>query len=81
MNKKEILDDLKEHICSVDFIKADGKKRTLNCTLKSDVVPAPKATNTVARPLNDEVVAVWDVDNNGWRSFRIDSVDSFRVVS
>jgi len=26
---------------------------------------------------NDNVLAVWDVENKGWRSFRIDSVISF----
>jgi hypothetical protein len=28
----------------------------------------------VKRPENPDVLAVWDMDNNGWRSFRIDSV-------
>ena len=30
--------------------------------------------NENKRPENPDVLAVWDVDANGWRSFRIDSI-------
>jgi hypothetical protein len=30
---------------------------------------------------NPEVLAVWDLENKGWRSFRYDSVIGFSVLS
>ena len=27
------------------------------------------------------VLAVWDIDNNGWRSFRINSIVSVKVIN
>jgi hypothetical protein len=31
------------------------------------------------RKQNDDVLPVWDLDNNAWRSFRIDSVKGVKV--
>jgi predicted DNA-binding transcriptional regulator YafY len=28
----------------------------------------------VPRKQNDDVLAVWDLDNSAWRSFRLDSI-------
>ena len=26
------------------------------------------------RKQNDNILAIWDIENNGWRSFRVDSI-------
>lgn len=64
----------------VEFVKADGTIRVMNCTL-SDLHGA-KYTQTpivenAAQPKppkkpNDDVCAVWDIDAGAWRSFRWD---------
>ena len=70
---------LHEHVCVVEFEKADQSLRTMICTLKSDQLPAPSATaRTVTVP--DHQVRTWDIQKSAWRSFNIDSVVSFAVV-
>ena len=64
---------------SVTFTKKDGTERVLNCTLQPQYLPESIEKEGI-RVSNPEVQSVWDLDNNGWRSFRFDSVKEFRVV-
>jgi hypothetical protein len=58
------------------FIKKDGTERKMRCTLKPDLLPHKEDT---LKPVhsNPNVQAVWDLENEGWRSFRYDSVIGF----
>jgi hypothetical protein len=81
MTREEMMEQLVKRECRVIFRKANGEERDMICTLQESVVPtATKAdpiTQTKVRSLNEEVIPVWDVKAQGWRSFRIDSVISF----
>lgn len=63
---------LNQGIVSVKFEKKDGTVREMNCTLK-DVPTYEKKTET-PRKTNDEVMSVFDVDLQEWRSFRLVSL-------
>ena len=59
---------------TITFLKKDGTERVMNCTLMRGVaIPHEKTTDRTKEP-NDEVCPVWDIDKQGWRSFRYDSV-------
>ena len=82
MTRNEIIAALYENDCRVIFKKqSTGEEREMICTLREDVIPqATKSdtlTQTKVRTLNEEVVAAWDIEKQGWRSFRVDSVISF----
>jgi len=65
---------LKSEIVELTFTKKDGTERIMTCTLAEQEIPEenlPKGTN---RKKSDETVAVFDLENNGWRSFRWDSL-------
>ena len=67
--------ELAKGAVTVVFKKLDGTERMMNCTLSDDVVPLLDTTGVKQkRTPNADVLAVWDIDNNGWRSFRYDSV-------
>lgn len=80
LNRNEMIEELHNHICNVTFTKVSGEKRVMKCTLKNDMVPVQES-KTSSRKSSDEVVVCYDVENNGWRSFREDSVTDFVVVS
>jgi len=65
-------------------MKKDGTQRNLLCTLLPSELPAQtdleKAFKQQKTP-NPDVLAVWDLENKGWRSFRYDSVLGFSVLS
>jgi len=70
---------LHEGIVEVVFIKKDGTERKLKCTLKADLLPAQTDLEEAVQKKtpNPDVLAVWDLENEGWRSFRYDSVIGF----
>ena len=68
----EIVQRLQSEVATVTFQKADGSERVLNCTLKPNVLPA--RTEVSSKTENPAIVTAWDVENNGWRCFRLDSV-------
>jgi hypothetical protein len=49
------------------------------CTLNPDLLPAQTdIEETVQKKTpNPDVLAVWDIENAGWRSFRYDSIIGF----
>jgi hypothetical protein len=68
---------------NVKFNKKDGTVREMLCTKNWDVISefytADKKTDRVyTEP--EGVVQVFDLENKGWRSFRLDSVISHTVV-
>lgn len=67
----------------VTFQKADGSKRTMFCTLRHADLPQrplqPDGTYKKWEEGSLEVLPVWDLEKKAWRSFRIDSVESFKV--
>ena len=76
------LDDLHTGPCHVIFTKNDGTTRHLLCTLDPAYLPKQVEVEEQIqqRAPNHAVVAVWDLENEGWRSFRKDSVTSFSLA-
>jgi hypothetical protein len=75
--KKEkdwLLGRLRSEIVELKFTKKDGTERIMKCTLAEQKIPAENAPKGVERAKSDEAVAVFDLENNGWRSFRWDSL-------
>lgn len=70
---------LQKTTLNVVFIKKDGTERTMVCTLKADLLPAQTdlEESVQKKTPNPDVLAVWDIENAGWRSFRYDSIIGF----
>lgn len=87
-NRDENIQKITEHlfkgVVHVNFIKKDGTTRYMRCTLVKDSIPEeqhPKSWSST-EPKEQEkkpVVTVYDLDKKEWRSFRKDSVVSWRA--
>ena len=80
LTRNEMKEMLLTGQCRVIFTKLNGEERNMVCTLKEGVIPKATKdpiTQKKVRDLNEEVLAVWDVNKEGWRSFRISNVVSF----
>nr|QMP83065.1 MAG: hypothetical protein [Caudoviricetes sp.] len=73
MNKNEMISLLNEHVCTVTFTKVSGDSRVMKCTLRDDTIPE----STHSRTLSDDLIAAFDIENSGWRSFHVSSVTDF----
>jgi hypothetical protein len=67
----------------VEFVKADGTTRVMNCTLSEAHGAIYKMEESKAQPVpveqahklprvNNDVCKIWDIDQQAWRSFRWD---------
>lgn len=70
---------LKVGDAKVTFTKKDGTERVMRCTLDPKQLPPAPVTegeNKKGRRSNDDVMAVYDLESQGWRSFTLKSVKS-----
>ena len=67
---------LENGIVEITFTKKDGTERVMNCTLLEDYLPETVGSG---RTTNSDAVAVFDVDADGWRSFRWDSIKAVKL--
>lgn len=71
-----LLELLRQGEIEVTFTKSDDTQRVMLCTLKEGVVvPHQKKTERVKK-VNDDVIPVWDIENQAWRSFKLSAVQS-----
>lgn len=82
MNQQEIKNALHLNVCRVTFTKVNGDERVMECTLKTDFLPLQTVVKetTAPRKVNENALAVYDVNAEGWRSFRWDSVKNFEIL-
>lgn len=81
MLKQDIKQYLHTAVCEIIFTKKDGTERALVGTTKSDLLEKDESVKTpkvIAE--NDNNVRVFDLEKQGWRSFNIDTIKSFKVL-
>lgn len=82
LDKEQLQSILREDVATVTFTKADGSERVMKCTLDPSyfVLKEQKPTeNQTERKSNPDLIAVWDIDNSGWRSFRLSSIKTIDI--
>lgn len=70
-SRKWLIGLLESEIVEITFLKKDGTERVMKCTLQEDYLPETVGSD---KEKSKDALAVFDVENDGWRSFRWDSV-------
>lgn len=85
--RDRLLTDLRSNVIEVHFTKVNGESRVMRCTLMPRMLPDSYVNNLEEQnqernyhQQNANVIAAWDVQAGGWRSFRIDSVSYCQVI-
>ena len=69
---KSILND---GVANIHFLKSDGTERVMKCTLDRKVVPQVVSEEPKkVRAISPDVLPVYDIEAQGWRSFRWNSI-------
>jgi hypothetical protein len=79
MDKSKAIEALNEGVVVVEFTKVNGEYRKMEATLKADMLPeVVKEIEEKAAPRkkNEDALSVWDINANGWRSFRWDKLQT-----
>ena len=74
LSKSNIKNMLNTDIVNVKFKKIDGSERLMKCTLIKEIVKEYEKKTERTRPISEDLLSVWDVEKDGWRSFRYDSI-------
>lgn len=74
LSKSNIKNMLTTDIVNVKFKKIDGSERLMKCTLLEGIVKEYEKKSEKTRKVSEDTISVWDVENDGWRSFRYDSI-------
>ena len=82
MEKSDVVDTLKQGITIVEFNKVNGEYRKMQCTLSESFLPEQIDLEEAVQKKkpNPDVMAVYDIDANGWRSFRWDKLQTVNGV-
>lgn len=65
---------LKNGVATVTFNKVDGSERVMRCTLNDAFLPEQYRGKGDMLTEVTNTLRVFDLDINGWRSFRVESV-------
>ena len=71
--KEELNKQLRETTLVVTFNKLNGDERVMTCTKDFKLIPESHRPKTDKEPPEGNVT-VWDINANGWRSFKYDRV-------
>lgn len=74
IDKDYLKELLTERLVTVEFTKKDGTVREMLCTLNKDRIPNEFAPKGTTKTRSEEALSVFDIEANGWRSFRYDSI-------
>ncbi len=80
-----VKDTLRSSLCEVKFTKTNGEERTMRCTLHPSFLPKfeiKEETDEEKKPrkVNPSMVSVWDIESNGWKGFKIESLLSISII-
>lgn len=70
-DKEKILEQLQTGVALVTFTKADGSLRDMKCTLQPRLLPPQLKESTVKLDPQSDALRVYDLEADGWRSFKI----------
>ena len=81
LTKDELKDTLKENVLQIVFKKVDGSEREMTCTLRPDLMGKYEPKDpTRKKAEKEDVLPVWDLHENAFRSFRIESLIKYRTL-
>jgi hypothetical protein len=76
-----VTETLRESIVKLSFVKLkDGQVRNMRATLNDKFIPEEQKPTQVVANEKKETVRVYDLDVEGWRSFRVNSLQTFEPI-
>lgn len=83
-DRNQIIELAKSAILTVTFVKANNQIRVLKGTLMPKYLPMQidleENLNKAKYTENLNVIALWDIEADGWRSFRLTSVTGVAIT-
>lgn len=81
LNKFALKQILVNEVKTIIFTKINGEEREMECTLISSYLPEIKKEPELLlenKKENDNLIVVWSIKDNGWRSIKLDSIKEIK---
>lgn len=84
-NKEALKEGLRTSFANITFLKLDGTVREMLCTLMPEILTEYFGNMEIKeehedRETADNVLPVWDLEKNGWRTVRLDRIQSISFL-
>lgn len=77
--KQGIVEALRAGLVDLQFKKVNGDLRNMVATLSEDIIPQVDIPEEgKERKANEDIVVLYDVEVNGWRSLRTENLIEYR---
>lgn len=77
--KTDLVEQLKNNSLVICFVKRDGTERIMHCTLQEGIVESYEKKTDRTREAKDNILPVWDLEANAWRSINIETIKTVEV--
>lgn len=78
--RQGILEELRQGIVDLQFKKVNGDLRNMRGTRSLDIIPEEKHPNGNGSEDNTNIVTLFDLEVEDWRSFRIENLVEYRRI-
>ena len=77
-----ILKQMYRGVVSFSFTKKSGELREMRATLVTKLIDPKFIKESAANPPDGDksLIVCWDVENNGWRSFHLDTLKEYNGI-
>lgn len=75
--RDKLITVLRNWDATIVFTKVDGTERTMKCTLREDVI----GEGDMQPADSGDVIHVWDIEKDAWRSIRFSSIKTAQVTN
>ena len=73
--------ELSQGLCEVTFTKINGDERVMTCTTDLGAIPEGNRPKGTGKEIKDQTtISVWDINAEGWRSFKSENVIIFKAL-
>lgn len=81
ITRDEMIEMLRTNLCDVSFTKVNGEIRNMKCTLIENHIPESQKPSLTSKNVeySKEVIRVFDIEKQEWRSFKVNSVNSIDI--
>ena len=80
ITKEALIENLRSNILKIQFTKKDGSDRLMTCTLQEKLIPVYEKKTERVKAISDEIIVVWDLEKQAFRSFKLDSITNHSIV-
>lgn len=77
LTSEQAVNTLRKCVVNVSFIKENGEKRNMRCTLLPSHLPKQIDLEEHTNLPVSNTVTVWDLEKQGWRKFHTDTIIKF----